>query len=435
MNVLVVGQGGREHALARALRLSPSVKQVHALPGSDGMRADAIVHGDLDWRDTLAVDRLLRQHKIELTVVGPEVPLAHGLSDALRDKGHLVFGPSRDAAQLESSKVFSKRFLQEAGVATARAVEVASVNDVERAMAKFDAPFVLKADGLAAGKGVFICRDQAELRSAAQSIFVERTLGEAGSSALLEEFQPGYEISCLLLTNGEQWEPLVLAADHKRLNDGEEGPNTGGMGTVAPFTIEPQLRERIEKEVFTPVLSHMKAKGLLYRGVLYVGLMVTEQGPNVLEFNVRFGDPEAQVILPLLDGDWGQVLREVATGNVPRLRWKNQAAACIVMAAEGYPDNPVKDTWIETSRPNILNGTEEKEALKAEMKYFLHAGTRREKTVWVTSGGRVLNSIGLGRTVAEAVERAYAQAGCVGWLGMQMRRDIGQRVLTKSGET
>ncbi len=394
------------------------------------MRSDAITHGELDWRDTQGMDRLLRDNQIELVVIGPEVPLAEGLSDALRDRGHLVFGPSRDAAQLESSKIFSKRFLAEAGVATARAVEVSSVADVERARADFQAPFVLKADGLAAGKGVFICRTEVELLAAAQSIFVERSLGDAGNRALLEEFQPGYEVSCLLLTNGEEWEPLIMAADHKRLNDGEEGPNTGGMGTVAPFHIEAKLRERVDKEIFTPVLRHMKDKGLLYRGVLFVGLMVTEQGPNVLEFNVRFGDPEAQVILPLLDGDWGRCLLEVAKGNVPRLKWKNQAAACIVLAAEGYPDSPVKGTWIETTNPSTLSGTESREALGAEAKYFLHAGTKLEKGTWVTSSGRVLNAVGLGTNVIEAVERAYTQADCVGWLGMQMRRDIGKRVIT-----
>lgn len=419
MKALVIGQGGREHALVRALRLSPSIQEVHVLPGSDGMVDECIRHR-VDWQNFAAVDELIVRHGIQLVVIGPEVPLAAGLSDALRANGRTVFGPSRQAAQLEASKIFSKRFMREAGVATADSVEVQSVDDVTAAIHRFQPPYVLKADGLAAGKGVFICKSKDELLAAAHTLFVEKSLGSAGRIALLEEFQPGYEISYLILTNGETWEPLILAADHKRLGDNDQGPNTGGMGTVAPLQIDPALRERIGREVFTPVIRQLKESGLFYRGVLYAGLMITEKGPSVLEFNVRFGDPEAQVILPLLDGDWGKVLHEVAQGRVPKLKWKGQAAACVVLAAEGYPDDPVKDAVIEGELQVGAN---------ADGAYFLHAGTaRHESGTWVTAGGRVLNAIGLGQDIPQALRRAYGIADHVGWLGMQMRRDIGKNI-------
>ncbi|MES2963348.1 MAG: phosphoribosylamine--glycine ligase, partial [Bdellovibrionota bacterium] len=240
MKVLVVGQGGREHALVRALRLSPSVKAVHALPGSDGIALEAPCH-DIDWRDFDRVIQLIRDEAIDLVVIGPEIPLEGGLSDALRSKGIAVVGPSREAAKLESSKIFSKQFMNEAGVPTARSFEVSSVAELQRYASEFQPPFVLKADGLAAGKGVFICKTRDELFAAAKSIFEDKSLGEAGSRALLEEFSPGYEISYLVLTDGERYEPLVLARDHKRLQDGDEGPNTGGMGVVAPIEIDAEL--------------------------------------------------------------------------------------------------------------------------------------------------------------------------------------------------
>lgn len=415
MKVLVVGQGGREHALVRALRLSPSVKAVHALPGSDGIALEARCH-DVDWRDFDRVTRLVQDEAIDLVVVGPEVPLDGGLSDALRAKGVRVVGPSREAAKLESSKIFSKQFMLEAGVPTARSFEVSSVAELQRYASEFQPPFVLKADGLAAGKGVFICKTRDELFAAAKSIFEEKSLGEAGSRALLEEFSPGYEISYLVLTDGERYEPLVLARDHKRLLDGDEGPNTGGMGVVAPIEIDPELRARIDREVIAPSVAHLKKRGFTYRGVLYVGLMITPRGPSVLEYNVRFGDPEAQVILPLMAGDWGQVFRDLADGRVSPLTWKSASACCVVLAAEGYPDTPVKGATID--------GLRELEASPSS--YVLHAGTKREGTTWVTSGGRVLNAIGLGGSLRDAISAAYKVADRVSWKGLQRRGDIGR---------
>ncbi len=416
MKVLVVGQGGREHALVRALRLSPSVKAVHALPGSDGIALEARCH-DVDWRDFDRVIRLVNEEAIDLVVIGPEVALDAGLSDALRARDILVVGPSREAARLESSKILSKEFMIEAGVPTARSFEVSSVAELQRFAGEFQPPFVLKADGLAAGKGVFICETSDELFAAARSIFEDKSLGEAGTRALFEEFSSGYEISYLVLTDGERYEPLVLARDHKRLRDGDEGPNTGGMGVVAPIEIDSALRERIDRDVIAPSVAHLKKCGFTYRGVLYVGLMITPQGPSVLEYNVRFGDPEAQVILPLMGGDWGVVFRELASGRVTPLTWKSTSACCVVLAAEGYPDSPVKDAPI--------TGLRELEA--SQSSYMLHAGTRRDGTTWVTAGGRVLNAIGLGGSLRDAITAAYAIADRVKWAGLQRRGDIGRR--------
>lgn len=443
--VLVIGQGGREHAMVRALKFSPSLgaglkpashsgsligrptpsqnahyqinHHVHALPGSAGMATDCVCHDDLNWEKFDQVLELVLRQEISLVVIGPELPLAAGLSDFLRDAGVQVFAPSQAAARLESSKIFAKEFMIEAKVPTARSFTVSTVEQTASVCGAFAPPYVLKADGLAAGKGVFICKTVEELLSAARSIFDDHSLGEAGKSALLEEFSPGFEISYLVITNGEKFESLVLAQDHKRLLNGDEGPNTGGMGVVAPMHLEPELKERVDREVIQPVISHLKTRGLLYRGVLYFGLMMTPEGPSVLEFNTRFGDPETQVILPLLDGDWAEVFSAVARGEVPKLKWKKGASACVVLAAEGYPEDPKKGVSIAGD----LGA-----AQANEKSYFLHAGTSHDANRgWLTAGGRVLNSVGLGQDLHEALSNAYARAERAVWPGRQMRTDIG----------
>jgi phosphoribosylamine---glycine ligase len=421
MKVLVVGQGGREHALVKALSSAPSVSEVHALPGSAGIaREPRTKCHSIDWKNFDEVRTLLKQESIDLVVVGPEVPLAEGLSDSLRAHGHSVFGPSQEAARLESSKIYAKEFLTEAKVTTARSFVVARVDETLERAKVFAPPYVLKADGLAGGKGVFICKTIDELREAARSIFEDRSLGDAGDRALLEEFQPGYEISYLVLTDGESYEPLKLAQDHKRLGDGDQGPNTGGMGVVAPMEIDSALRNRIDREILEPSIAHLKTRGLLYRGVLYVGLMITKEGPSVLEFNVRFGDPEAQALLPLLDGDWGRVFADLAKGKLTKLEWKSQACCCVVLAAGGYPDSPAKGAVIE--------GVEEAEFADGSG-YLIHAGTQHlDEKGWVVAGGRVLNAIGNGATIQEAIEKAYQVADRVQFVGKQMRKDIGAKL-------
>lgn len=418
LRVLVIGQGGREHALIKALKTAPSVTEVHCCPGNSGIAKEVLCHPLAKLAAEPLVE-LVRRFNFDLVVIGPEAPLAAGLADDLRNEGVLVFGPSRGGAELESSKVFAKEFMSRAGVPTAHYEVVSSVNETLTAADHFTPPYVLKADGLAAGKGVFICHDRSALGRAARALFEERSLGPAGERAVLEQYQEGWELSYLVLTNGEDYQPLLLAQDHKRLGDGDEGPNTGGMGTVAPLRLEDELHSQIHEKILRPSIQMLKGMGLLYRGILFVGVMVTPQGPQVLEYNVRFGDPETQTLLPLLDGDWGQVMLAVAKGEVPVLQWRPLHLACVVLAAPGYPDQPKKDVPIA--------GEIEAESASS---YFLHAGTKlRPDGVWVTDGGRVLNAVGLGTSLSEAVENAYQQAAKVSWPGLQLRRDIGGRQL------
>lgn len=416
LKVLVIGQGGREHALVKALKSSPSVSEVHCAPGNDGIALEALCH-PLPGINGASVIELCRRLHFDLVVVGPEAPLAAGLADELRAEGILVFGPSQAGAQLEASKIFSKQFMARAGVPTAPYVEVRTVDEVLRAADQFSAPYVLKADGLAAGKGVFICTDRSELGRAARQIFEQKILGAAGERAILEQFQLGWELSYLILTNGEDYQPLPLAQDHKRLSDKDKGPNTGGMGTVAPLSIDAKLDERIRSEILLPTVRTLKSMGLLYRGVLFVGVMVTENGPSVLEYNVRFGDPEAQSLLPLLEGDWAQTMLAVAKGELPELHFQPLYLACVVLAASGYPEQPEKGV-------KILGEI----GYQSAASYFLHAGTAQQPDgSWVTAGGRVLNAMGVGSSRAEALRNAYLQAQKVQWPGLQMRHDIGAR--------
>jgi phosphoribosylamine--glycine ligase len=307
-----------------------------------------------------------------------------------------------------------------AGVPTADFFIVNSVAQTLTAAASFQPPYVLKADGLAAGKGVFICDTLEQLRECARQLFEDKILGEAGREALLERFEPGYELSYLVLTNGSDYRALPLAQDHKRLLEGDRGPNTGGMGVIAPLEISDILDAQIHDRILGPVMTEMMREEMLYRGVLYVGVMVTREGPKVLEFNTRFGDPEAQSILPLVAGDWGEIFLEIAHGRLPQLKFQRLYSACLVLAAAGYPDHPVKGTSIHGDL-----------AVASPSSYFLHAGTALQDGKWVTAGGRVINAVGIGSSAAEARAKAYQQAQSIGWEGMQLRGDIGLK--TSSG--
>ncbi len=417
MKVLVIGHGGREHALIHALSRSPSVTEIHAIPGNDGMSRQAICHS-ISWKDTEQVVNLCLRSQIDFVMIGPEDPLVDGLADRLRERGILVVGPSAHGARLEGSKIYCKNFLVEAGIPTAASQVVHDVAGTLEAARAYKPPFVLKADGLAAGKGVLICKTLHELQKGAEDFFEKQILGAAGTAALLEEFTPGWELSFLILTNGTDFQSLPIAQDHKRLSDGDEGPNTGGMGTIAPVPISSTLLKTIEDQVVRPCLANLQKHGIVYRGVLFFGLMINENNPSLLEINCRFGDPETQVILPLIENDWGVVLKNLAQGKVIPLKIRPLHAACVVMAAPGYPSAPQKDVLIHG---NVFDET--------SSSYFIAAGIRKsDSSSWVTNGGRVLCAVGIGGSLREALRNAYGQREKANWQGMLFRQDIGQKI-------
>jgi phosphoribosylamine---glycine ligase len=415
MKILVIGQGGREHAIVRALSHSPQVDKIHVIPGNDGMAHEAACH-QLELRPEILA-HFAKSEGFDLAIVGPEQPLADGVSDALRAVGLRVFAPGKAASRLESSKVFAKEFMKKAGAPTARYFEVNSVQAALTAAQSFAPPYVLKADGLCAGKGVVICKTLEDLKTAASDMFEKKILGPAGARALLEEFQQGWELSCHILTNGREYQILPFSQDHKRIADGDQGPNTGGMGVVGPLTVDPKLIESIKLKILDPVIAELNHSQMVYRGVLYLGLMITADGPQILEFNARFGDPETQVIMPLLKGDWAEVFSSVADGEIKQLQWKPIHVCAVVLASPGYPLNPEKGVKIEG---DPLADT--------ASSYFLHAGTKKIVDSWIVNGGRVLNAIGIGSTLSEAIKQAYAQSRKVNWRGLQMRSDIGKKV-------
>jgi phosphoribosylamine---glycine ligase len=449
MKILVTGQGGREHALVRALSKSPSVKEVHAIPGSDGMSLDAKCHR---LEVTAAnVIQLVETLGIELVVVGPETHIEQGLSDQLRARNIRVFGPSQKAGCLESSKIVAKEFMRDAAIPTSHFQIVRSAAEISSVIDQFTPPYVLKADGLAAGKGVVICSDHESLMKAANDFFVKKIHGGSAERALLEQFTPGVEISYLILTTGVSAVTLPLSQDHKKLLSGEKGPNTGGMGTVAPVELGSEIRAQIEARVVGPALKLLNEKQksdaeFLYRGVLYIGLMLTADGPSVIEFNARFGDPECQVIMPLLDGDWAEVLGAIADGKVPNTKWySDRSAACVVLAAEGYPEQPQKNIPIPTLNQfgQVAEGSANSSAQLAgsglkpangpalEESYLLHAGTlltSTENSQWQSSGGRVLNAVGCARSVKEALRQAYGLVAKAKAPGLIYRNDIGEKI-------
>lgn len=427
MKVLVIGKGGREHAMVRALSQSPEVAQVFAMPGSDGISKIAICLSDVSKSPEDLVAQV-KKNAVDLVVVGPEVPLVNGVASALRESNVLVVGPNKEPAKLEGSKIFAKEFMREFSIPTADAVTVKSVAETEKAMAQFKPPYVLKADGLASGKGVFICKDKVELLKAAQDIFERKTLGPAGSQALLEQSLLGYELSVFVLVTETGHAVLPFFRDHKRLLDGDRGPNTGGMGVIGPIEVDQKLLREINAKIIEPSVAGIQKKGWTYRGLLYIGVMVVDsepaetklngadgRKPYVLEYNVRFGDPEAQCIFPLLDGDWAKVFYKVARGEVSELAWKKLFATCVVVAAPGYPDFPKKGE-------KIL-GDLYRETVGA---YLLHAGTKKQESNWVSDGGRVLNAVGLGGSQAESMTKAYQLVDSIIWPGKVFRKDIGR---------
>ena len=414
-SVLVVGSGAREHALVWALSRSPSVGEIWVAPGNPGIAALADTV-DLPVTEVEAIADWAAAYRIGLVVVGPEAPLALGLADLLRARGIPVFGPNRAAAELEWSKAFAKDFMRRHGIPTA-AYHVFTEAEAALEFARSaDYPLVVKADGLAAGKGVLICASPAEAEAAIRSVLVERVYGAAGERVVIEEFLDGEELSVIALVDGERIAMLPPARDYKRLKDGNRGPNTGGMGSYAPVNdLSAGLLREVRESILEPTVAGLRAEGRPYRGALYAGLMLTPSGPSVLEFNCRFGDPETQVIVPLLDGDVAELLLACAEGWLdPRLvRTVPGAAVCVVLAAEGYPESPRRGDVILGIDGAAFSGA-----------HVFHAGTSLRDGQLVTAGGRVLSVVATGFNLDQAVDRAYAAASLVDFPGMQMRHDI-----------
>jgi phosphoribosylamine---glycine ligase len=411
--VLVVGSGGREHALALRLAGSPSVQEVLVAPGNPGTAA-------LPRVTNLAgsARQLAERERPDLVVVGPEAPLVEGLVDELEQLGLRTFGPSRLAARLEGSKAFMKDFAKRHGIPTARHVVVDAAQALDTAIGSFETPPVVKADGLCAGKGVVVADSSREASEAARGMLSGERFGAAGRTVVLEERLAGAEASVHAICDGERAIVLPAARDHKRIGDGDTGPNTGGMGTYAPAPlVTPELSARIEREIIAPTLRGMAAEGAPFRGALFAGLMITAAGePLLLEFNVRFGDPETQVLMNVIDGDFAEALDAAARGALDPvlLAPARRHAVCVVLAAHGYPGSP------RSGDP--IRGLERAAELEGVIVY--HAGTRREGDRIVTAGGRVLGVTGIGATLAEAHARAYAAAALVSFEGRQLRSDI-----------
>jgi phosphoribosylamine---glycine ligase len=429
MKVLVVGSGGREHALAWRLARSRSVSAVISAPGNPGMAELGATH-DIPVVDFDSLAELVRREGVDLTVVGPEVPLCAGIVDRFRERGMRIFGPTKAAAQLEGSKSFAKTLMARASIPTAAFKTVDSMPAAESWLSgEVSYPVVIKASGLAAGKGVVVAQDHAEAIATLKSFLVERIHGDAAAKVVIEEFLPGEEVSQLCITDGRDLVLLPPAQDHKRALDGDQGPNTGGMGALSPTPVMTEaLSRRIEAEILVPTLHALAMQGTRFTGLLYAGIMVTRGGPKVLEFNVRFGDPETQVIVPRMKGDFGELLGACADGHVlaappESMAVDERAAVTVVLTAGGYPG--------AYQRGRVITGIEEAARVKDVLVF--HAGTARREGRLVTNGGRVLSVTALGDTLQAAVERAYEAVGMIHFEGMHARRDIAARALAASG--
>jgi phosphoribosylamine--glycine ligase len=423
MKVFVIGSGGREHALVWSLARSPRVKQIYSATANAGILKQTTPAG-VSASDIISIAEFAAREKIDLVVVGPEQPLVEGVADALAERGVAVFGPSRAAARLEGSKVFAKEFMTRHNIPTARHRVADNVEDAMEAVtgARFGFPVVVKADGLAAGKGVIIAEDEAQARRAIEDLLVRRKLGEAGASIVIEECLAGRELSYLVFSDGRDYAPMPVAQDHKRAFDGDRGPNTGGMGAFStPGLIDARLERRILSEVIEPTLEAARAEGFPFRGVLYCGLMITADGPKALEYNVRFGDPETQAILRRLDGDFAELALAVAQGRLSAAQprrpfWSDETATCVVMASAGYPG--------DYSTGKTITGIDEAELLDDVVVF--HAGTKFNDDGDIeTTAGRVLGVTTRAATLEEATVRAYEAVGKIRFDGMQFRHDIG----------
>ncbi|HPG38332.1 MAG TPA: phosphoribosylamine--glycine ligase [bacterium] len=420
MNVLVIGSGGREHALVWKLKQSKLVTTVFCAPGNAGIAMEAQCV-DIDATDINGLLRFARDTKIDFTVVGPEAPLVIGIVDEFEKNGMPIFGPSQKAAELEGSKVFMKYLLEKYDIPTAQYRVFKEYEDAVAFIKNTGIPVVVKADGLAAGKGAIVCNNRQEAFDALDIIMKKRAFGDAGNQVIIEECLQGYEVSVLAIADGEDLIYLAPAQDHKRILDNDEGPNTGGMGAYAPAPqITPELMMRIHHEIMLPTLKGMALEDRPYKGVLYAGLMITASGPKVLEYNCRFGDPETQAILPLTKSDLLQAMMAARDGMLKDMEWENHpgAAVCVVIASGGYPGHYEKGKPILGLDSRIDDNI-----------MVFHAGTRWEGENIVTSGGRVLGVTAVGNTIKEAINSVYKAVGKIAFDGAYYRKDIGAKAV------
>ena len=425
MNILVIGGGGREHTLAWKLAQSPSATKLYAIPGNPGMAAVAECVSGISIEDNEAVVAFAKEHAIDLAVIGPEVPLTNGIVDAFEAAGILAFGPRKAAAELEGSKAFSKGLMKKYGIPTAKYEVFTDAEAAKDYVRQEGAPIVIKADGLAAGKGVIVAMTLDEALAAVADIMEDQEFGAAGNRVVIEEFMEGEEASLLCFTDGETIVPMISSQDHKRAYDGDKGPNTGGMGTYAPAPVmTPAMSEATKEKILKPVIAAMKQEGRTYQGCLYAGLMITKDGPKVVEFNARFGDPETQVVLPLLKSDLVDIMVACAKGDGSLkdldIAWSDGAAVCVVLASGGYPKSYRKGYEI--------TGLDEAEKLGC---HVFHAGTAERDGSVVTAGGRVLGVVAEAADVRAAVDKAYQGVNVIDFKDKMFRHDIAHRALER----
>jgi len=421
MKILVVGGGGREHALVWKIAQSPKVSKIYCAPGNAGISEQATIV-PIKANDLNGLLEFALKEKVDLTVVGPENPLTKGIVDLFESKGLSIFGSSRKAAEIEGSKAFAKEMMRKYRIPTGSYEIFGDPKEAKNYIRKQGAPVVVKADGLAAGKGVMVCHSVEEAIQSVDRIMVERIFGEAGNRVVIEEYLVGEEASYIAFTDGKVILPMASSQDHKPIFDGDKGPNTGGMGAYSPApVVTDQVHERILEKILRPIIQGMGEEGRPYKGVLYAGLMIHDGHPRVLEFNARFGDPETQPVLMRMKGDIIPILEACIKGNLSgcEIEWESRASVCVVMASRGYPGDYEKG--------KAISGL--KEVSKMEGLFVFHAGTALKDGQMVTNGGRVLGVTGLGRDIPRAIERTYEAVGKISWEGVHYRTDIGQKAL------
>ncbi|WP_196594907.1 phosphoribosylamine--glycine ligase [Pectinatus sottacetonis] len=421
MDIIVIGSGGREHTLVWKLAQSSIVNKIYAVPGNPGMKNIAECVTDIDIENNDVIVAFAKKKNIDMVVIGPEVPLINGIVDDLENAGIAAFGPSREAAQLEGSKTFSKNIMKKYNIPTAKYETFTDADSAKEYIKKEGIPIVVKADGLAAGKGVIVADTMQQALDAVDEIMCDKAFGDAGNSIVIEECLIGEEASVLAFTDGDTIIPMISSQDHKRALDGDEGPNTGGMGTYAPApVVTDSVMDFVQTKILEPIIAAMKTEGKKYKGCLYAGLMITPTGPKVIEFNARFGDPETQVVIPLLQSDLAEIMLSCIKGTLKgkKINWSNKAAVCVVLASGGYPHKYKKGITIKGL-----------DKVAADKTLVFHAGTKEMEGEIVTNGGRVLGVVSIGNDIKEAIANAYKDIKTISFTDMYYRKDIGQKAL------